>query len=84
MIVSLPLLWACVLCVLCAASEQLSDECLSSVGGPPERPPAQILEQLTLGGLVPIQYYYVDDSNKGKGTTLFYYSHHNSHPTSDL
>ncbi len=65
----LPLLWAC---VLCAASEQLGDDCPSSAGGPPERPPTQILDQLTLGGIVPIQYYYVDDSNKGKGTTLLY------------
>ena len=34
---------------------------------PPEVPPPEIVDRLTLSGSVPLEYYYVDDSNKGKG-----------------
>lgn len=34
---------------------------------PPSVPPVEIVDQLTVNGSVPLEYYYVDDSNKGKG-----------------
>ena len=34
---------------------------------PPDVPPPGIVDQLTLNGSVPLEYYYVDDSNKGLG-----------------
>ena len=39
------------------------------VGGspPPQEPPTEIINRLTLNGSVPLEYYYVDDSNKGLG-----------------
>lgn len=39
------------------------------VGGapPPQEPPPEIVDRLTLNGSVPLEYYYVDDSNKGLG-----------------
>ena len=40
---------------------------------PPEVPPPEILDRLTLDGSVRLEYYYVDDSNKGKGSISFYY-----------
>lgn len=35
---------------------------------PPRQPPDAILEELTQGHQIPLEYYYVDDSNKGQGT----------------
>lgn len=37
---------------------------------PPVVPPAEMVERLTLNGSIPLEYYYVDDSNKGTG--MFY------------
>ena len=34
---------------------------------PPARPPASIVDALTVGGQVPLEYLYVDDTNGGKG-----------------
>ena len=34
---------------------------------PPQEPPTEIIDRLTLNGSVPLEYYYVDDSNKGLG-----------------
>jgi len=34
---------------------------------PPPQPPPEMVSNLTLGGEVPLEYYYVDDSNKGQG-----------------
>ena len=36
-------------------------------GAPPQEPPPEIIDRLTLNGSVPLEYYYVDDSNKGLG-----------------
>ena len=38
---------------------------------PPKVPPSEIVDRLTLGGSVPLQYYYVDDSNKGLGNACY-------------
>lgn len=34
---------------------------------PPQQPPPSLLPSLTLEGQVPLEYYYVDDSNRGNG-----------------
>ena len=34
---------------------------------PPPEPPPELVSNLTLGGKVPLEYYYVDDSSKGQG-----------------
>lgn len=34
---------------------------------PPDAPPPEIIEQLTLNGSIALEYFYVDDSNKGLG-----------------
>ncbi len=34
---------------------------------PPQHPPPHIIPVLTLNNSVPLEYYYVDDSNGGKG-----------------
>ncbi|XP_065829312.1 uncharacterized protein [Oscarella lobularis] len=39
---------------------------------PPSRPPESIREKLTMNGQIPLEYYYVDDSNKGRGTHYKY------------
>lgn len=39
----------------------------SPPSAPPPHPPPAILPELTLNGSVPLEYYYVDDSNKGRG-----------------
>ena len=36
-------------------------------GPPPKEPPAALVAQFTLNHTVPLAYYYVDDSNRGKG-----------------
>ena len=36
-------------------------------GTPPQEPPPEIVDRLTLNGSVPLEHYYVDDSNKGLG-----------------
>jgi len=41
---------------------------------PPPQPPPEMVSNLTLGGEVPLEYYYVDDSNKGQGTHYKYSS----------
>ena len=38
-----------------------------SLLAPPPQPPPEMVSNLTLGGEVPLEYYYVDDSNKGQG-----------------
>ena len=35
---------------------------------PPAHPPSDIVQELTLKGQIPLEYYYVDDSNKGQGS----------------
>lgn len=43
-----------------------------SDSSPPQRPPEELMDDFTLGGTIPMEYYYVDDSNKGKGTHYKY------------
>ena len=47
------------------------DECLGCGGknlmSPPREPPSSQLDAFTLNGTVPLELYYVDDSNKGQG-----------------
>ena len=42
---------------------------------PPEVPPPDIVDRLTLNGSVPLEYYYVDDSNKGMGMYSYIQCH---------
>lgn len=42
--------------------------CMYPVLPPPATPPQDIVDRLTLNGSIPLEYYYVDDSNKGLGT----------------
>lgn len=44
---------------------------MSIVAPPPTRPPEEILAQLTQESTIPVEYYYVDDSNKGQGTNVY-------------
>ena len=41
--------------------------CGSQAMAPPRQPPASLLEAFTLNGTVPLEFYYVDDSNQGRG-----------------
>lgn len=41
---------------------------LGDVQAPPREPPAELLLNFTQNGKIPLKSYYVDDSNKGKGT----------------
>ena len=34
---------------------------------PPERPPDDIIDELTMYHKIPLEFYYVDDTNGGKG-----------------
>ena len=45
----------------------LATWCLPITGPPPRRPPEDILSELTQRHQIPVEYYYVDDSNKGQG-----------------
>lgn len=45
----------------------MSDLTLVLIGPPPSRPPESILAELTQQHQIPVEYYYVDDSNKGQG-----------------
>ena len=47
------------------AHARLTRYCLPPA--PPSRPPGDMISNLTMGGRVPLEYYYVDDSNKGQG-----------------
>ncbi|XP_062514936.1 uncharacterized protein LOC134190498 [Corticium candelabrum] len=44
----------------------------SSGETPPHSPPTNILQSLTINNFVPLEFYYVDDTNKGKGTHYKY------------
>jgi hypothetical protein len=39
---------------------------------PPEEVPREYLDRFTMGQLIPVESYYVDDSNEGKGTHYKY------------
>jgi hypothetical protein len=34
---------------------------------PPQKPPVDLLHAFTLNHTVPLEFYYVDDSNQGRG-----------------
>ena len=37
---------------------------------PPREPPAHLLSDFTINHTVPLEFYYVDDSNRGRGGLL--------------
>ena len=55
----------------CALSRRgLNSYCFRLRSAPPSRPPAELQNAYTMEGRVPLEFYYVDDSNKGKGELL--------------
>ena len=50
----------------------LATVCASGEGSPPPRePPDSLLAAFTLNSTVPLELYYVDDSNQGKGRLVY-------------
>lgn len=42
---------------------------------PPQEPPSSLLETFTLNYTIPLEFYYVDDSNRGRGIAKLSSSH---------
>ena len=61
----------CVILIFCSLYTQLTVYiCIPITEGterPPERPPDDIIDELTMYHKIPLEFYYVDDTNGGKG-----------------
>ena len=40
----------------------------AAAAAPPRHPPDRLLDQYTLNGTIPVEDFYIDESNEGKGT----------------
>lgn len=47
---------------------------------PPREPPSSLLEAFTLNYTIPLEFYYVDDSNRGRGIYSYPCSHSHELP----